>query len=95
MKGKIVIFHQDGHIIYEGKGLDVPITTDAIRQKSIDLFRDADPCIIHQSYAIQHLIKPLMDYLKRDHKYAIQDLPFDCHFIDLPDIDTCTIMKKG
>jgi hypothetical protein len=95
MKTKIVIFNHDGHVLYEGKALDLPISMDAIRQKSIDLFRDADPCIIHQSYAIQHLIQPIIDYLKKDQRYHMLDLPMDCQFIDLPDILSCSIMKKG
>jgi hypothetical protein len=95
MKQKIVIFHQDGHIIYEGKALDIPIKMDAIRQKSIELFRDADPCIIHQSYAIQKLIQPIADFMETNHLYPIREFPFDCRFIDLPQIESCTIMKKG
>ncbi|HOI85237.1 MAG TPA: hypothetical protein PLP48_04080 [Acholeplasmataceae bacterium] len=95
MKQKMVIFHQEGHVIYEGKALNIPIKMDAIRQQSIELFHDADPCIIHQSYAIQKLIQPLVDYMEKNRPYLIGDLPFDCTFIDLPQIESCTIMKKG
>jgi hypothetical protein len=42
-----------GTTIYEGNILDIPIKEDAIIKKSIEVFGDDDPCIIHQSFVIK------------------------------------------
>lgn len=95
MKQKVVIFNQDDLVIYEGKILDMPIKMDAIRMKSIALFNDPDPCIIHQSYAIHHLVTPLIKSLKKNETIMLSDLMIDLSWIDLPGIDQATIVWKG
>ena len=95
MKQKVVIFNQDDLVIYEGKILDMPIKMDAIRMKSIALFNDPDPCIIHQSYAIHHLVTPLLQSLKKNEITKFSDLVIDLSWIDLPGIEQATIVWKG
>lgn len=94
MKHKIVIFNRDDLVIYEGKALDMPIKMDAIRRKSFELFKDSDPCIIHQSYAIQKFVTPLISELNKNEKTHIETLTCDTSWIDLPDINDCFIMLK-
>ena len=94
MKHKVVIYNQDHQIIYEGKALDLPIKMDAIREKSVVLFNDPDPCIIHQSYAIYNFVNPLMKLLKKNEIALMSSLDIDLSWIDLPDILTCTIVWK-
>lgn len=95
MKQKVVIMNSDQLVIYEGKALDMPIKMDAIRVKSMALFNDPDPCIIHQSYAIHHLVTPLLKLLNKNEITKLSDLVIDITWIDLPGIDQCTIVLKG
>ncbi|MDY0294335.1 MAG: hypothetical protein RBQ71_00840 [Acholeplasmataceae bacterium] len=95
MKHKIVIYNHDNLVIYEGKALDMPIKMDAIRKKSFELFKDPDPCIIHQSYAIQKFVTPLIAELNKNEKVHMHTLISDTSWIDLPNIEDCFIMLKG
>ena len=49
MKRKITIT-QDGETIYKRRIINIKITEKAVINKSIELFDDDEPCIIHQSY---------------------------------------------
>lgn len=49
MKKTITITHE-GKTLFKGKPLNLPFREDAIKEKSIELFDDEDPCIIHQSH---------------------------------------------
>ena len=49
----LVKITKKGKIIYEGNILDIPIKEEAIIKKSIEVFGDEDPCIIHQSFVIK------------------------------------------
>lgn len=95
MKHKIVITAEQSRIIYEGKALDLPIKMEAIRAKSRELFNDPDPCIIHQSYAIHQLVTPLVERLKKNVACSTRDLMMDLSWIDLPHIESCSILLKG
>lgn len=53
MNEKIIIKDYDETVIYSGPILDMPIKEEYIIKKSIDIFDDEDPCIIHKSYAIK------------------------------------------
>ena len=95
MKHKIVIYNQEDQIIYDGKALDLPIKMESIRLKSIDLFNDPDPCIIHQSYAIHQLITPLLKKLTKNVIKDLKDIDLDLSWIDLPHISDCKILLRG
>lgn len=95
MKQKLVVMNNDSLVIYEGKPLDIPIYMEAIRKKSVELFNDPDPCIIHQSYAIHQLVMPLIKRLKKNEPMKMKDLMVDLSWIDLPQIDECSILLKG
>lgn len=95
MKQKVVISNREQVVIYEGKALDIPIKMEAIRMKSFDLFNDPDPCIIHQSYAIHHLVTPVIKKIKKNEVTKLSSLMIDLSWIDLPDILECTIILKG
>lgn len=95
MKHKVVIFNHEDVVIYEGKLLDLPIKMESIREKSMELFKDPDPCIIHQSYAIQKLITPFVSELKKNEKVLFENMIYDAGFIDLPNIESCSILLKG
>jgi hypothetical protein len=63
MKAKIIIKNQDNQEIFNGKPLQLPINKQAIIDKSIELYGDPDPCILHQSYAIQKLVEKVFEIL--------------------------------
>ncbi len=47
---KTITITASGEKVFKGKPLNMPFKTDAIKQKSLELFDDEDPCIIHQSH---------------------------------------------
>lgn len=49
MKRTVTITHE-GKTLFKGKPLNMPFKEKAIKEKSIELFDDEDPCIIHQSH---------------------------------------------
>lgn len=84
---------KNGNVIYEGNILDIPIKEDAIIKKSIEVFGDEDPCIIHQSFVIKEYTNQLLDCLKETpngclEKEALKD---KIDFIDFTDIDQICI----
>jgi len=95
MKVHMVIFNENHDIVFEGKMIDLPIKEAVIKQKSMELFRDPDPCIIHQSYAIQKIIMPLLDRLKKGKETKIKDLDLDMTWLDMEHVETYTILWKG
>ncbi len=52
---KIIIKDELGKVLFKGPLLNLTYKKDAIKRTCIELFNDDDPCIIHESYAIQKL----------------------------------------
>jgi len=91
MKFMITISDLSNKILFSGKPIALPIKEKAIIQKSLELFGDAEPCIIHQSYASQKLADEFLAFFP---KLPLDHLPlFDykkkLNFIDIQDIETC------
>jgi hypothetical protein len=63
---KIIIMNSDNHILFKGSLLMLPYKRDAIIQKSIELFNDHDPCIIHESYSIHQLSEMLIALFEQE-----------------------------
>ncbi len=59
MKEKIVIKRFDT-VLYSGNILDIPIKEQAIIEKSIELFGDEDPCVVHMSFVVKELVNDLL-----------------------------------
>jgi len=69
MKQLIKITNKD-QVVYEGKIINLPFKEDAVTQKSVALFDDDDPCIIHKSYIYKEFgseIVALFDGVKEIH----------------------------
>lgn len=64
MNQKIEIKSIDGKTIFKGNVLDIPIKDQVIIERSIDVFDDDDPCIIHRSYVVKQIIDELLTILK-------------------------------
>lgn len=65
MKQKVFIF-RNGEEIFKGKALNLPIKEEYLIKKSIELFDDEDPCIIHQSYVVKEFVNEFLELFKSD-----------------------------
>lgn len=88
----IIIIKQGETVVFEGKLYDMPFKEEAIKNMSIKLFSDPEPCIIHQTYAMQTLLEPLMKQLKMHKIVNLNDI--DTSYLNLSNIETLTIEKK-
>ena len=91
MKYKITITNAKNKILFNGNPISLPIKEKSITLKSIELFGDPEPCIIHQSYASQKIADeflalfptlPITDFSLVHYEQKLD-------FIDIPDIETC------
>jgi hypothetical protein len=88
MKLKIIITNSNKDVIFKGNPLNLPIRYLDIKKKSVELFDDEEPCIIHQSYAIQKLIDGFLNEFKgvEVSEVRFMDLNGDYDFIEIKDI---------
>lgn len=87
MKQRVKL-HDKNTVLFEGRISDVPIKPDAIVQKSIELFGDDDPCVIHQSYVIKEYADRLLETFHRDKSHQLHlSNHGDLSFLDVPDGD--------
>jgi hypothetical protein len=61
---KQIIVRKNGNTLFEGNIIDLPIKDAFITQRSIELFDDDDPCIIHKSYVIKDFQDKLLTTYK-------------------------------
>ncbi len=95
MKYKIMI-KKDNEILFDGHPLDLPIKQDLLVEKSVEMFDDQTPCIIHQTYVIESFIDALLSKFK---KQLNQDIQLsseinEIKFIDIKDIESCIIQIR-
>ncbi len=91
MKNKIVVKRFD-EVIFNGDILDIPIKEDYIIKKSIEIFDDDDPCIIHKSFVIKQVVDDLLDQIDRKHNCEIKlsDFKDKLTYLDI-DLDNVTL----
>lgn len=53
---KISFIDRNGKLCLECKLNSLPLNEEKIIEKSIELFNDAEPCIIHRSFAIKKML---------------------------------------
>lgn len=96
MKLKIIITNQNKDIIFKGNPLNLPIKYLDIKKKSVELFDDEEPCIIHQSYAIQKLVDGFLNQFKgvEVNELSFNDLNESYNFIDIENIKDMYITIK-
>lgn len=95
MKYKIIL-KKDDQIIFDGKPIHLPIKKEVLKQKTFEMFADNDPCIIHQTYAIELLCDALITRFKND---LNQEIKLTAHmneieFIDLKNIEQMSIILR-
>lgn len=93
MKHLVTIKRHDGVILYQGRLINLPMKSDAIKAKSIELFNDDDPCIIHQSYASAQFAEAFLEVFEHQ-SVANLDLKLYADrldFIDIVDLANATL----
>lgn len=81
MNIKIEAFHNNTSI-FKGKLLTLPFKESIISQKSMELFGDDDPCVIHQSYVIRVFCEEMAEALDEELNYSQHS-----HLLDRLDFD--------
>ncbi|MFA5471040.1 MAG: hypothetical protein WCZ00_03595 [Acholeplasmataceae bacterium] len=96
MKYKIMIKNEN-QIIFDGRPLDLPIKKDILISKSVEMFNDEDPCIIHQTYVIETLVDQLISKLKKqiNEEVSIIDIKESVRFIDIDQLETYKIILRS
>ena len=92
MKKRVTI-KLGNEVLFEGDPLNIPFKEEAIRQKSLDLFDDDDPCIIHQSHIARDFAKTLQKVFAASEtgELRLKDHEDTLYFIDAPDDATLTM----
>ena len=91
-----VIIQENDKIIYEGRISDIPIKEASIIEKSIELFDDDDPCIIHQSYVIKEYVDVILRIFKKEAStsFLAKDYRNELQFLNIESLDHITISLK-
>lgn len=91
MKDKIIcLTDNNGRIIYEGAFSSLPLNEEYIIKKSIELFNDEEPCIIHRTYIIRKILFEVNDYFDIRLSFGTNKFPWN----DLPSNITQALYNK-
>ncbi len=92
MKEKVII-EKDGNIVFQGRILNMPIKEDHIISKSIEVFGDDEPCIIHQSFVVKELVTEILDLFSDNDTLLLhcKDHLEQLSFINFEDLNNITI----
>mgnify|MGYP000904591787 FL=1 len=87
MKQKVKVFENDKQI-YKGRLIELPIKEQYIIKKSIELFDDEDPCIIHQSFVYKEYASQILDLLNESPEKTLylKDHEEELSFINYKDL---------
>lgn len=84
MNKKIIVKLAD-KVLYNGNILDIPIKKELIVAKSIEIFADDDPCIIHKSYVIKEFVDEFLQALKPfEHESEVEVNKLNLEFLEFP-----------
>ena len=92
MKQFVSILKNDKEL-FKGKIANIPMKEAWIIKKSIELFDDEDPCIIHQSYIVKEFVDVILELCKKNNTKTIQvkDYLEQLSFLDYSDLELLTI----
>lgn len=62
---KIIFIDKNGNEIMNVPVIEMPIHEKIIIEKSIELFNDDEPCIIHKTFAIRAIMFEICEYLNQ------------------------------
>jgi len=97
MKEKIQIKNLKGEVVFKGKPINMPYKAEYIKEKCIELFNDDDPCIIHQSYAVNHFVEHFLDFYRDQHvqNHPLADDAKHFGYLDIPHLETLFLTIEG
>jgi hypothetical protein len=95
MKQKVKVFENDKQI-YKGRLIELPIKEQYIIKKSIELFDDEDPCIIHQSFVYKEYASQILDLLNESPEKTLylKDHEEELSFINYKDLSAIKIVLQ-
>lgn len=87
---------KDGKKLYDGRISDIPLKEEYIIRKSVELFDDDDPCIIHQSYVIKEYVDDLLHVFKAtsSKEINVKDHLDALSFLDYTELEKLVISLK-
>lgn len=90
---KIIIHDQNKNVKFKGSPLSLPYKKSSIIEKSILLFNDHDPCVIHESYATFQLSEELIGIINsiNQKEIPVNDLSPLVSFIDFSKYINCVL----
>ena len=91
MKEKIIV-KRGSTVLYKGNILNIPLKEKDVVEKSIEIFGDADPCIVHLSFVVKELVTDLLDIFEDNNTTILKANDFleELNFIDFEDMKTIT-----
>lgn len=92
MNRKIFI-ERDGEVVFKGKLLSLPFKEKAIIDKSIELFDDDEPCVIHQSFVIKTYAEQLANWLN-DGELRFKDYPQTLEWLAIDGLEDCLLKVR-
>lgn len=92
MKEKIKVKRLE-EVLYDGKILDIPIKEKNIIEKSIDIFGDEDPCVVHMSFVVKELVTDILDLFEDNETNLLNasDYLDELSFLNFEDISLVTL----
>lgn len=88
MAKKIRLSTKDEQSVFIGKVIDLPIKKESIKQMSITLFNDPEPCVIHESYSVSKLTEGLSEQQKKlKTRVKLTSLELDLSYLELVNLD--------
>ncbi len=92
MNPKIIV-ERHGETVFKGKLLGLPFKESAVIAKSIELFDDEEPCVIHQSFVIKTYAETLASWMK-DGVLAFKDHPETADWLNIEHLMSCTLKVR-
>lgn len=94
MKHKVKVFVGD-KVVFKGRLIEMPIKKEFIVKKSVELFDDDDPCIIHQSFVYKEFGTDTLDLLQaNDNQILGKDYINELDYLDFPSIESISIVLQ-
>jgi len=91
----MIIIERNGETLFKGKILTIPVKESAIVEKSVELFDDDEPCIIHQSFVIKHYADEMLSLFEQNEIIHAEEHKEALSFLDFDSLTGITIRKKG
>ena len=95
-KKKSIIVSKNDTVLFDGLLIEMPIKEEYVIKRSVELFDDEDPCIIHKSYVIKDYSDMIISLFKDNNTNILkgEDHIEKFNMVDFTDIDNITFELK-